>query len=122
MKGAIVKALRHLDHAPAQHRNGPIYQAADALRGALGLGPAEVGGKFSFGVDLAVEKQGDAMADAQDSLSGLDAILDGKWDEHTGSLLLSEDEWSSITIARADLYKALRVEDPRAQKAAGEKT
>lgn len=45
------KALRHLDHATPQQRNGPCYQAADVLREALGLPPMEIGGKPSDGLD-----------------------------------------------------------------------
>lgn len=47
----IKEALRHLDHAPLQHRNGPIYQAAGVLREAIGLPPSEIGARFSDGID-----------------------------------------------------------------------
>ncbi len=43
----IKQALKHLDHATPQQRNGPVYQAADRLRSALGIGPMEIGGKPS---------------------------------------------------------------------------
>lgn len=46
----IKKSLMHMDYTAPQHRNGPMYQAADSLRKAIGLGPVEIGGKFSEGV------------------------------------------------------------------------
>ncbi len=46
----IKQALRHLDHATPQQRNGPVYQAADRLRASIGIGPMAVGGKPSDGV------------------------------------------------------------------------
>ena len=48
--GTIPKALRHLDHATPQQRNGPVYQAADMLRKALGLPPMKIGGRPSDGL------------------------------------------------------------------------
>ena len=50
LERAIKKALSYLDLAPREKRNGPIYQAADCLREAIGLPPAEIGGKFSGGI------------------------------------------------------------------------
>ena len=50
LERAISKALFHMDSASPQLRNGPLYQAAGHLRKALGLPPAEIGGKFSEGV------------------------------------------------------------------------
>ena len=46
----VKSALRHLDHATPQQRNGPVYQAADVLRGILYLPPMVVGGKPSDGL------------------------------------------------------------------------
>ena len=43
----IKQALRYLDHATPNQRNGPVYQAADRLRSAIGIGPMSVGGKPS---------------------------------------------------------------------------
>lgn len=51
LQDAIMKALRHMDHATPRQRNGPVYQAADALRAAIGLRPMSVGGKPSDGLD-----------------------------------------------------------------------
>ena len=50
----------------------------------------------------------DQLQAAQDALSGLDAITDGKWSEHDGSLLLSEDQWRSISDARKLLWQILQ--------------
>ncbi len=48
---AMKEALRHLDHATPKQRNGPLYQAADKLRAALGLAPMQIGGKPSEGIE-----------------------------------------------------------------------
>lgn len=45
----IKKALMHMDYTTPKLRNGPMYQAADSLRKAIGLNPVEIGGKFSEG-------------------------------------------------------------------------
>ncbi len=47
---AMMKALRHLRHATPQQRNGPVYQAADALRAALGYPPMSIGGDVMEGI------------------------------------------------------------------------
>ncbi|KXJ56541.1 MAG: hypothetical protein AXW12_00475 [Thalassospira sp. Nap_22] len=44
-------ALMHMDSASPQLRNGPMYQASDHLRKAIGLKPVGIGGKFSEGID-----------------------------------------------------------------------
>lgn len=49
-RAAICDALRHLDHATPQQRNGPVYQAADALRAAIGLPAMPIGSKPSMGL------------------------------------------------------------------------
>lgn len=49
-EAAIKKALRHLDSATPKQRNGPTYQAADALRNAIGLEPMQIGGRPSDGL------------------------------------------------------------------------
>jgi len=50
LRKAMEKSLGHLDHATPKTRNGPTYQAADALRSALGLSPMVIGGQPSDGV------------------------------------------------------------------------
>ena len=51
LQTAIMKALRKMDHATPRQRNGPVYQAADILRKAIGFDPMAVGGKPSDGLD-----------------------------------------------------------------------
>ena len=55
LQTAIMKALRKMDHATPRQRNGPVYQAADILRKAIGFGPMAVGGKPSEGLDALPE-------------------------------------------------------------------
>lgn len=45
----VKKALKHLDHATPQQRNGPTYQAANTLRELVDLPPMPIGGKPSDG-------------------------------------------------------------------------
>ena len=59
---AIMKALRHMDHATPRQRNGPLYHAADILREAIGFGPMTVGGKPSEGLDGLPEIKAQALA------------------------------------------------------------
>ena len=47
---AIKQALRHLDYATPNQRNGPVYRAADILRAKLKLPPMTIGGKPSEGL------------------------------------------------------------------------
>ena len=55
LQTAIMKALRHMDHATPRQRNGPLYRAADILREAIGFGPMAIGGKPSEGLDALPE-------------------------------------------------------------------
>lgn len=48
---AIKRALKHLDYATPNQRNGPVYQTADVLRRALKMTPMDVGGRPSDGLE-----------------------------------------------------------------------
>ena len=42
-----------------------------------------------------------------DNLPGLSAIDDGAWQEHTGDLILKEEQWNAIVSATRELRVAL---------------
>jgi len=50
----------------------------------------------------------DFLTIIESNVPALDAIDNGEWNENTGSLLLSEDQWGAILRARDNLRAAVQ--------------
>jgi len=52
------------------------------------------------------------IAAIEDHIPALDAINHGEWNEYTGSLLLTEDQWGAIKSARDELRTTMEKAKP----------